>query len=50
MDLIDHIEDAFGELGMIKGSKKNHRIIIRGRLMTRMKNIILGLISEVNPR
>ena len=52
MDVMNHIEDAFGELGMIMGSKEHSivKIIVRGRLTTRMKKRMLGFISEANPR
>ena len=37
---------------MIKGSNKNNivKIIVKGRLTTRMKNHHLDLISKLNPR
>ena len=40
MDLMNHIEDVFGELHMIKGSKKNNvvKIMAKGRLTTKLKN------------
>ena len=52
MDAMDRIEDVFGEVHMIQGSKKNNivRIMAKGRLTTKMKNYNLDFISELNPR
>ena len=51
MTVIERIEDAFGKLGMIKGSRRNNlvKIVARGRLTTRLMNQQLDLIRELNP-
>ena len=50
-NIMDRIEDAFGKLDMIKGSRKNNlvKIIIKDRLTTRVINHQLELIRELNP-
>ena len=50
-NVMDRIEDVFGKLDMIKGSRKSNivKILIKGRLTTRMTNHYLGLICEFNP-
>ena len=47
MEVMNRIKDTFGKLHMIKGSKKNNitKIIVKGRLTTRMKNYNLDIIS-----
>ena len=52
IDVLTRIENAFADLGMLKGSKQNNIVIliVKGRLTTRMKNKQLGFISELNPR
>ena len=43
--VIERIEDVFGKLGMIKGSRRNNlvKIVMRGRLTTRLMNQQLDL-------
>ncbi len=45
------VEQVFVDFNFVKGLRKNSmvKVIVKGRVTTRMKNNQLGLISELNP-